>query len=35
MEDKVPESLGMIGEEGWLSKAANSGVVAEGPLLDT
>ena len=27
MEDKVPESLGMIGQEGWLSKAAISGHV--------
>jgi len=32
---KVPESLGMIGQEEWLSKAASSGGVAEGPLLDT
>ena len=35
VEDKVPESLGMIWQDGWLSKAASSGVVAEGPFLDT
>ena len=35
VEDKVLESLGIIREEGWLSKAASSGVVKEGPLLDT